>query len=339
MAQPSRSSNDARRSRLTRMLAPAIQNVNRGLLKRAPYAISPEIPEAQQNALIDHALELGGPPGPVIAREIPTTAEGQKLEVLVGWERLEAFTHKDAFPRATSVPLGTIDCNAADAAFYAIEYAALDQKAAGLITSPLLYATAAQTAIEHFSQPQQPWSIQDLANALCIARPTLSNRLRLLKGLSPKTRELLQNGLIKPEFAKILLAEPSIERQQHLATRVARGMMSTRVLYKLVHPGYEPPQTVAQSREQAIDLSLVERTLAENYGTTTQIALDKNSHKGYVEMHFSSLSELKGLLAKLDGHVDTDTLIKGDLTLRADNANQANTLLIELGANTDPELT
>jgi len=325
------------------MLAPAIQNVNRGLLKRAPYAISPEIPEAQHNALIDHAVELGGPPGPVIAREIPTTAEGQTLEVLVGWERLEAFTHKDAFPRATSVPLGSIDCNSADAAYYAIEYASLDQKAAGLITSPLLYATAAQAAIDHFSKPEQQWSIQDLANALCIARPTLSNRLRLLKGLGPQTRELLQNGQIKPEFAKILLAEPSIERQQHLATRVARGMMSTRVLYKLVHPGYEPPQTVAQprgkSRDRAGDLALMERALAENYGTTTQIALDKGSHKGYVEMHFSSLSELKGLLAKLDGQVDTDTLIKGDLTLRADNATQANALLMELGANTDPDLS
>ena len=83
----------------------------------------------------------------------------------------------------------------------------------------------------------------------------------------------------------------------------------------------------------------MERALAENYGTTAQIALDKGSHKGYVEMHFSSLSELKGLLAKLDGHVDTDTLIKGDLTLRADNATQANALLMELGANTDPDLS
>ncbi len=49
--------------------------------------------------------------------------------------------------------------------------------------------------------------------------------------------------------------------------------------------------------------------------------------------------QLKGLLAKLDGQVDTDTLIKGDLTLRADNATQANALLMELGANTDPDLS
>ena len=56
---------------------------------------------------------------------------------------------------------------------------------------------------------------------------------------------LLQSGSsgsftysIKPEFAKILLAEPSPQRQEHLAARVARGKMSTRALYKLVHPGY-----------------------------------------------------------------------------------------------------
>jgi len=206
--------------RLIRMLAPTVQNIDRDLIRRAPYAISPEIPTAQLNALIDHALELGGPPGPVIARKI-ATLEGHTVEVLIGWERLEAFTHKDAYPRAPSIPLGIIECNAAEAAFYAIEYAAQDQKAGGLVTSPLLYATAAQTAIEHFSTPDEPWSIQMMANALCIARPTLSNRLRMLKGLQPITRQLLQQGLVKPEFAKILLAEPSPKRQEHLASASA----------------------------------------------------------------------------------------------------------------------
>jgi hypothetical protein len=203
------------------MMAPAMQNVDRGQIRRAPYAVSPEIPDAQHSALIDHAVELGGPPGPVIARKI-ATQEGHTTEVLIGWERLKAFTHPDAFPRAPTIPLGVIDCNASDAAFYAIEYASRDQKAAGLITSALLYATAAQSAIEHFSRPDEPWSIQMMANALCIARPTLSNRLRLLKGLQPKTRELLQQGLIKPQFAKTLLAEPSPQRQEHLATRATK---------------------------------------------------------------------------------------------------------------------
>ena len=124
MAQPGKSDNESRKSRLIRMLAPAVQNVARGLIRRAPFAITPEISKARQNALIDHALELGGPPGPVIARKIPTTADGHTWEILIGWERLEAFTHRDAFPRATTIPLGIIDCNSADAAFYAIEHAA-----------------------------------------------------------------------------------------------------------------------------------------------------------------------------------------------------------------------
>lgn len=342
MTQPSRSSNDARRFRLIRMLAPTIQNVDRSLVKRAPYAISPEIPEAQHNALIDHAVELGGPPGPVIARKIPTTAEDQTLEVLVGWERLAAFVHKDAYPRAPTVPLGIIECNAADAAFYAIEYASLDQKAASLVTSPLLYATAAQTAIEYFSKPKEPWTIQTLANALCIARPTLSNRLRLLKGLQPKTRDLLQQGLIKPEFAKILLAEPSAARQEHLANLAAREMMSTRSLYKLVHPGYEAPRTIASPRgskkHRLGDVGIMEQTLSEIYGTPTTIALDQGQQKGYIDMDFHSLSELKGLLDRLDKNITTDPLLRGSLTLQVDNKAQANALLLELGANTDPEL-
>lgn len=322
-------------------MAPAIQNIDRDQIRRAPYAVSPEIPEAQHNALIDHAIELGGPPGPVIARKI-STKEGHTVEVLIGWERLEAFTHPDAYPRATKVPLGIMECNAAEAVFYAIEYASQDQKAAGLVTSPLLYATAAEAAIEHFSKPDDPWSIQALANGLCIARPTLSNRLRLLKGLQPKTRQLLQQGLVKPEFAKILLSEHSPKRQEHLATRVARGKMSTRTLYKLVHPGYEPPKTIASPRGQKKhrlgDIGLMEQSLSENYGTPTTIALDQGQQKGYIEMSFHSLSELKGLLEHLDKNIATDPLLRGNLTLKVDNKREANALLQELGANTDPDL-
>jgi hypothetical protein len=337
--QPSRASNDERRSRLIRTLAPTVQNIDRDHIRRAPYAVSAEIPDAQHNAMIDHALELGGPPGPVIARKI-STEEGHTVEVLLGWERLEAFTHKDAYPRANKIPLGVIDCNASDAAFYAIEYAHQDQKAAGFATSPLLYAAAAKTAIEYFSKPDQKWKIQTLANALCINRATLSNRLRLLKGLQPRTRELLQQGLLKPQFAKHLLAEPSPQRQERLAAQATKGMMSTRALYKLVHPDYEPPKTIAsprgQKKQRLGDLGTMERALSENYGTPTTITLE--NHKGYVDLPFHSLSELKGLLDHLDQNIVTDPLLKGNLTIRMDNKREANALLLELGANTDPDL-
>ncbi|WP_165787155.1 ParB/RepB/Spo0J family partition protein [Pseudohalioglobus lutimaris] len=339
--QPSKASNNERRNRLIKLLAPAMQNIERAQIRRAPYAISPEIPDAQQNALIDHALELGGPPGPVIARKIATT-EGHTVEVLVGWERLEAFVHKDAYPHSPNIPLGLIECNNSDAAFYAIEYAAQDQKAAGLVTSPLLYAAAAQTAIEHFSKPDQRWKIQTLANALCINRTTLSNRLRLLKGLQPRTRELLQQGLLTQWDAKTLLAEPSPERQERLAAQASKGMMSTRTLYELVHPDYERPKKVANPRGQKKhrlgDLGLMERALSESFGTPTTIALDGGHQKGYVEMPFHSLSELKGLLEKLDRQIETDPLLRGTLTMKVDNKRETNALLLELGANTDPQL-
>lgn len=322
------------------MLAPSIQHVEREQIRKAPYAVTADVPEAQHRALIDHALELGGPPGAVIGRKI-ATREGHTVEILLGWERLAAFTHRDVYPHAPSIPIGVIDCNASDAAFYAIEYAAQDQKASGLITSPLLYATAAQTAIEHFSKPDDEWKIQTLANALCIARPTLSNRLRLLKGLTPKTRELLQEGLIKPECAKILLGASSLDRQEHLATRVARGMMSTRVLYRLVHPDYEPPKTIASPRvkkkHRLGDVGAMERTLSDRYGTPTTIAMDNKHHKGYVEMPFHNLSELKGLIEQLEQQIETDPLLRGSLTMNVDSKIEANALLLELGANTDPE--
>ena len=82
----------------------------------------------------------------------------------------------------------------------------------------------------------------------------------------------------------------------------------------------------------------MEQALSENYGAPTTIALDGGHQKGYVEMPFHSLSELKGLLAKLDQQIHTDPLLRGMLTMTVDNKREANALLLELGANTDPEL-
>ncbi|MEM9151507.1 MAG: hypothetical protein AAGB19_13780, partial [Cyanobacteria bacterium P01_F01_bin.3] len=207
--------------------------------------------DAQRNALIDHAIEVGAPPGTVIARPATHPEKGHIYEVLLGWERVAAFTHPDAYPHAKSLPLGVIECNQADAAFYAIEYASQDHESAGVTTSPLLYAAAAQSALEHFSQRGETWTIKALADALCIARPTLSNRLRLLRGLQPKCRELLQEGLLNAQCAKFLLAEPSPQRQVHLATRAARGKMSSRVLYQLINPDYEPPKLMSSRKRKS----------------------------------------------------------------------------------------
>lgn len=341
MPQPSRDENDARRHRLIRGLAPAMISVDRAEIRRAPYAIAPDIPDAQEKALIDHALELGGPPGTIIGRQI-ATRDGHSVEIVLGWERLEAFTHRDAFPHSPTLPIGLIQCNDADAAFYAIEYAQLNQKAAGLVSSPLCYASAAQAAIDHFSQPEKPWAIQTLANALCIARPTLSNRLRLLNGLTPTTRDLLQSGKIKPEFAKILLAAHSPAQQEHLARQASRGGLSSRALYQRVHPNYAPPKTVSTSQERhpqnVSDVNAMERALTERYGTSATIAFSDGYRSGVVELPFHSLSALKGLLESLDHQIETDTLLRGTLTLHADQRRTIDDLLRELGANTDPAL-
>ena len=119
-------------------------------------------------------------------------------------------------------------------------------------------------------------------------------------------------------------------------------MMSSRALYKLVHPDYEPPKTIASPRGQKKhrlgDLGSMERALSENYGTPATIALDGGQQKGYVEMPFHSLSELKGLLEKLDKQIETDPLLRGTLTMKVDNRRETNALLLELGANTDPQL-
>jgi len=341
MPQPDRNTNALRRQRLTRRLAPVARSVAPDTLRCAPYALRPYPSPAQQEALIEQAIELGVPPGTVLAREIPDDGDGVTLEVLCGWERVEAYLHRDAYSHARKVPLGVIAADPAEAVFYAIEHAAREHQAAGYATSPLAYAVAARQAMVHVSTPQRPWSIQDLANALCIARPTLSNRLRLLQGLHARVRDLVDRGALRPEFAKILLAEPSPVRQRQLAEQAATGRLSTRALYRLVHPDYTPPRLVGTPRRQHTqrlgDLGILERTLTETYGAPTRIALDdEHQHAGYVELSFYSLSELQGLLARLVQTAQTDTLFRGELVLKTGNPRDTQALLQELGAINEP---
>jgi hypothetical protein len=180
-----------------------------------------------------------------------------------------------------------------------------------------------------------------LANALCIARPTLSNRLRLLKGLPPRVKDLLDSGALKPEFAKILLAERSATRQVHLAERAAGSNLSTRALYRLVHPGYEQPKLVQRQRrapkQRLGDIGAMERTLQENYGAPAQISMDSSDEAaGFVDLTFYSLSELKGILETLDRTAQTDTVFHGALTFQATNPEDADRLLQEMGATNEP---
>ncbi|MEM6485580.1 MAG: hypothetical protein AAF662_11430, partial [Pseudomonadota bacterium] len=90
--------NRIRRKKLINQLAPALSDIDREELMRAPYAAKPEISEAKANALIYAAIDLTAPPGAVIGRRVVVDAQS-RVEILVGWERVEALLHPDAFPR------------------------------------------------------------------------------------------------------------------------------------------------------------------------------------------------------------------------------------------------
>ena len=334
--QPSRLANGEQRARLISALAPGVQMIARDTLRIAPYAIQAQLSPAQESSLIDHAIELGGPPGAVIGRPI-SNRDGPNIEILMGWERLQAYLHPDAYPRATTLPIALIDCNASHAAFYAIEHAYNQHRAAGWGTSPLLYAAAAAAALDHFGTVEEPWAIQTLANALCINRSTLSNRLRLLKGLQKKPQALLQSGRLKPEFAKILLAERSPERQERLAEQASKGMISTRALYKLVHPQYQPPVTMAAPRGHAEsadpDVARLEVRIGARLGTTPSIRIE--NHRGIVELPFHDGAALQGLLTALQHTTDNPGLLKGHITLRVDGERESTALLRQLDAFSD----
>ena len=81
----------------------------------------------------------------------------------------------------------------------------------------------------------------------------------------------------------------------------------------------------------------MERTLQETFGAPTTITTeDLENAAGQIDLRFYSLSELKGLIDRLDRKARTDRVFQGSLCLRAADADDLDTLLRETGVVIDP---
>ncbi|KZX58033.1 hypothetical protein A3709_20695 [Halioglobus sp. HI00S01] len=327
------------RAEALRSITYTMTDVDPDLVEKAPFAIKAHPTRAQIDEIKDVASDLGTTPGINIARYIEGPDGEQRVQLLTGIERYEAGREVQRF--AKKIPLRVIpEMSDSDAVYYAIEYAYRDHKHAEFSVSHVDYALAARNAISHFSRPGQQLPVQALANALCLSRSVLSNRLRLLTKLDKEVIELLNKGRIGADHAKILTGEKSAMKQISLARRVATGGMTTRKLYQAVNPNYEAPQLVSRRRRvkktKLGDVGAMERKLEETYGTQAQISI--NTTEGVtavVDLRFVTFAVLKGIVEKLDGVIQDETVIEGDLSFYAKNPRDTDRLLEELGATED----
>jgi ParB family chromosome partitioning protein len=135
-----------------------------------------------------------------------------------------------------------------------------------------------------------------IAEALGKSRSTITNLLRLLE-LAPPVRQMLEKGEIEMGHARALLTL-SDEHQGEIARQIVKKGLSVRETEALVRriqnkPGPQKPEAAK------IDPNIrsLQEDLSARLGAAVIIKHKKNG-KGTLEIHYSSVDELDGILSK-----------------------------------------
>jgi ParB family chromosome partitioning protein len=163
--------------------------------------------------------------------------------------------------------------------------------------NPLEEASGIQRLIDEFQLTHE-----QAADAVGRSRSATTNLLRLLQLAAP-VQELLLAGDLEMGHARALLALPKAE-QGELAAEVVEKRYSVRETEKRVQREHNPERvTRGQSRSrQGVrmdrDWQRVEEELADRLGAPVKI-MAKEKGAGELVIHFASLDQLDGLLARL----------------------------------------
>lgn len=161
--------------------------------------------------------------------------------------------------------------------------------------NPLEEATAMQRLIDDFSLSQQ-----EVADLVGKARSSVSNLLRL-NNLHPQVQTYLSNNQLDMGHARALLSLPTAQ-QPNVAAQVITQELSVRQTEALVKSlaQEEKPKTPSRPTSQPDpNILKLEETLASNLGAPVKIHHGKQG-KGRLEIRYSSLNELDGILAVIN---------------------------------------
>jgi ParB family transcriptional regulator, chromosome partitioning protein len=139
----------------------------------------------------------------------------------------------------------------------------------------------------------------ELAHRVAKDRSTIANALRLLR-LPPSVREAVRDGQLDMGHARALLGLAGEEAIERAAQRVIREQLSVRATEALVRSlttrAQKPAQGVNGKETPAIrDLT---QRLQRRLGTRCRV-LPRSAVAGKLEVEYSSLEELDGILARI----------------------------------------
>jgi ParB family chromosome partitioning protein len=155
--------------------------------------------------------------------------------------------------------------------------------------NPLEESTALLRLIAEFDMTHQ-----QVADTVARSRASVSNLLRL-QDLNSDVKELLSTRAIEMGHARALLGLNG-NAQSTLAREVARNGLSVRETEALVKRRLNPPVKKAQKKDA--DIARLESDLAERLGAQVSLR-QQGKNKGVLEIHYSSLEALDGILARI----------------------------------------
>ena len=135
------------------------------------------------------------------------------------------------------------------------------------------------------------------AKAVGRSRSAVTNLLRLTQ-LAKAAQDYLMNGALEMGHARALLALPAAQ-QTLIAARVVNGQLSVRETERLVAAMLNPDKRAARRHgARDADTARLETDLAESLGAKVKIDAGRKG-AGRIVIHYSSLEQLDGILARL----------------------------------------
>lgn len=158
--------------------------------------------------------------------------------------------------------------------------------------NPIEEASAIQRLIDEFGMTHQ-----DAAESVGRSRTSVTNLLRLLS-LGPEVKRMVEEGKLEMGHARALLGLENKMDQLATAHKVVTGGLSVRETEKLVRHLQQPKTAKSQKSDASKDPNIrrFEDEISEKLGA--RITLKDHKGKGTLTIHYNSVDELEGIVAK-----------------------------------------
>lgn len=268
-------------SDVERMIEPAsadeLRHIDVDLIERGPWQPREHFDEEALQELAD-SISAQGVVQPIVVRQ---KVDG-RFEIVAGERRWRAS--QKAGQSKIPVVVKTFDDQTA-AAVSLIENIQREN------LNPLEESTALKRLVDEFDMTHQ-----QVADTVARSRASVSNLLRL-QDLNPDVKMLLAMRDIEMGHARALLAIDGME-QSSIAKDVARKGLSVRETEALIRKISAPVKPTKVSRKDP-DIIKLEDRLTERLGAPVVIK-QKAKGKGSLEISYSSLDVLDGILSKIE---------------------------------------